>query len=91
MFINAALTLTKNEENHRYNLRAIIYHGENHFTSRIIKPSGQIWYHDGILTGGECKPDGMLSSFPAQYLKTSTDTNGTLRRACGVIYVSASN
>jgi hypothetical protein len=31
-------------------LRGIVYHGENHFTSRIISSKGKIWYYDGMLT-----------------------------------------
>jgi hypothetical protein len=46
-------------------LRGIVYHGENHFTSRIISPEGNIWFHDGISTGSTCEIDG--------HLKTTTD------------------
>ena len=46
-------------------LRGIVYHGENHFTSRIISPEGNIWFHDGISTGSTCEHDG--------HLKTTTD------------------
>ena len=46
-------------------LRGIVYHGENHFTSRIISPNGNIWFHDGISTGSTCEIDG--------HLKTTTD------------------
>ncbi|KAJ7831954.1 hypothetical protein B0H14DRAFT_2162560, partial [Mycena olivaceomarginata] len=48
----------------RYALRGIIYAGENHFTSRIIKENGAIWYHDGIATGRKCQYDGQLHSLP---------------------------
>jgi len=47
-------------------LRGIVYHGESHFTSRIISPDGDIWYHDGITTGNTCDYDN--------HLKTTTDT-----------------
>ncbi|KAJ7870202.1 hypothetical protein B0H14DRAFT_2204935, partial [Mycena olivaceomarginata] len=40
--------------------RGIIYAGENHFTSRIIKENGAIWYHDGIATGRKCEYDGQF-------------------------------
>jgi hypothetical protein len=33
------------------NLTGIVYHGDNHFTCRIISPDGHIWFHDGISTG----------------------------------------
>jgi len=32
-------------------LRGIIYFGAAHFISRVIREDGQIWYHDGIVTG----------------------------------------
>ncbi|KAJ7219790.1 hypothetical protein C8J57DRAFT_1095181 [Mycena rebaudengoi] len=32
-------------------LKGIVYHGESHFTSRIIRRDGGIWFHDGIATG----------------------------------------
>jgi hypothetical protein len=53
------------EETIILHLRGIIYHGENHFTSRIISSEGHIWYHDGITTGSTCNSDG--------HLKTTTD------------------
>ncbi|KAJ7218914.1 hypothetical protein C8J57DRAFT_1095413, partial [Mycena rebaudengoi] len=31
-------------------LRGIIYHGDEHFTSRIFSADGDIWFHDGITT-----------------------------------------
>ena len=30
-----------------YQLQAVIYHGNRHFTSRIITTTG-VWFHDGI-------------------------------------------
>jgi DNA-directed RNA polymerase subunit M/transcription elongation factor TFIIS len=48
-------------------LRGIVYHGENHFTSRVISPEGKIWYHDGITTGSTCDSDIDL--------KNTTDAN----------------
>jgi len=34
------------------NVRRLIYHGDFHFTSRIIGTDGIVWYHDGMTTGG---------------------------------------
>ena len=42
-------------------LRGIIYHGDNHFTSRIFSPTGQVWFHDGMTTKANCIEDGQLS------------------------------
>jgi hypothetical protein len=43
-------------------LRGIVYHGNNHFTSRIITANGKIWYHDGITTGNICMNEGQLNT-----------------------------
>jgi len=31
-------------------VRGLIYHGNFHFTSRIIGTDGIVWYHDGGVT-----------------------------------------
>ncbi|KAJ7286585.1 hypothetical protein C8J57DRAFT_1216742 [Mycena rebaudengoi] len=36
---------------HRYAIRGVVYLRDNHFTSRVIKSNGAVWYHDGVLTG----------------------------------------
>jgi hypothetical protein len=43
------------------NLRGIVYHGQHHFTSRIVSSNKQLWYHDGITTGNMCINDGLLA------------------------------
>jgi hypothetical protein len=43
-----------------YRLRGVMYHLNNHFTSRIISDSGRVWYHDGISTGRQMVPDGSV-------------------------------
>jgi hypothetical protein len=42
-------------------LRGIVYHGNNHFTSRIVSLDNQVWYHDGMTTGRSCISDGLLN------------------------------
>ncbi|KAJ7939203.1 hypothetical protein B0H13DRAFT_1587193 [Mycena leptocephala] len=54
-----------------YSLRAVIYSGQAHFTSRIVKPSGEVWYHDGIETGSLTESEGPLTMMPANYLQSS--------------------
>jgi len=41
-----------------YSLKGIIYHGQYHFTSRLIDNAGGIWYHDGMTSGRECVYEG---------------------------------
>ena len=51
---------TDNQKNIVLHLRGIVYHGENHFTSRIISQDGDMWFHDGMTTGTGCENDGHL-------------------------------
>jgi len=32
-------------------VRGLMYHGDFHFTSHIIGIDGNVWYHDGMITG----------------------------------------
>ncbi|KAJ7279582.1 hypothetical protein C8J57DRAFT_1058956 [Mycena rebaudengoi] len=55
---------------HRYAIRGVVYWRDNHFTSRIIKSNGAVWYHDGILTGATCEQDGAIHALSEQFLNT---------------------
>ncbi|KAJ7032841.1 hypothetical protein C8F04DRAFT_958415 [Mycena alexandri] len=86
MLLDAAVHLNVNSQRHRYHLAGVIYHGEKHFTSRIVKLNGQIWYYDGILTGAKCEADGKLSEFSPNYMNSSTDKEKIKRTAVAAIY-----
>jgi hypothetical protein len=43
-------------------VRGLIYHGDFHFTSRIIGTDGIVWYHDGVTTGSNCGDFDKFSS-----------------------------
>ncbi|KAF8811158.1 hypothetical protein BYT27DRAFT_7029664, partial [Phlegmacium glaucopus] len=43
-----------------YKLRGVMYHLDNHFTSRFISRSGCVWYHDGISTGRHMECEGNI-------------------------------
>jgi hypothetical protein len=43
-------------------LRGVVYLGGEHFTSQIITPGGDVWYHDGIVTGRNCAYAGNVRS-----------------------------
>jgi len=64
------IRLKKDGQTTVLHLRGIVYHGENHFTSRIISPEGNIWYHDGMTTGGTCDSDSHLKSTADTKLRT---------------------
>jgi hypothetical protein len=38
----------------RYDLRGVIYGGNEHFFSRVVTQDGWIWFHDGRDTGSVC-------------------------------------
>jgi hypothetical protein len=44
-----------------YILRGLIYHGSNHFTSRVVDLQGQVWYNDGAVTGRQSRLEGHLN------------------------------
>ena len=66
----------------RYQLRGVIYHDTNHFTTRIVTSSGHVWFHDGIATGSSMEYEGSVS--------TTTDLTtccGVNVKACVALYV----
>ena len=46
--INKSILLSKDGIQYLFKLRGVIYFSQNHFTSRVITQSGQIWFHDGM-------------------------------------------
>ena len=62
-------------------IRGAIYYTGNHFVSRIISPTGEVWYHDGIETKRQCICEGHLIDFDENSLKS----HGS-KTCVGVIY-----
>jgi len=62
-------------------IRGAIYYTGNHFVSRIISPTGDVWYHDGIETKRQCIREGHLIDFSENSLRY----HGS-KRCVGVIY-----
>ncbi|EDQ98165.1 uncharacterized protein LACBIDRAFT_309582 [Laccaria bicolor S238N-H82] len=58
-------------------LRGIIYSGGFHFTSYIITPGKEVWYHDGMVTKRRCIKKGHLTDFTEDSLKTSVEKNSS--------------
>ncbi|KDR64842.1 hypothetical protein GALMADRAFT_82610, partial [Galerina marginata CBS 339.88] len=56
-------------------LKGIVYHGQNHFTSRFIDSDRTIWYNDGIETGKNFIEDGHLSTIADKDLRNCKDQN----------------
>ena len=62
-------------------IRGAIYYTGNHFVSRIISPTGEVWYHDGIETRRQCIREGHLFDFSECSLKYHES-----KRCVGVVY-----
>jgi len=62
-------------------IRGVIYYGSGHFVSRIISPTGEVWYHDGIETKRQCIREGYL----VDYTENNLRFKGT-KICVGVIY-----
>jgi hypothetical protein len=62
-------------------IRGVIYYTGNHFVTRIISPTGEVWYHDGIETKRQCIREGHLIDFSESSLKF----HGS-KRCVGVVY-----
>jgi hypothetical protein len=60
--VDPKLTLGSEHEPINMILRGVIYHGSNHFVSRIISGTGDVWFHDGIATGRHCIYEGNISN-----------------------------
>ncbi|KAF8144565.1 hypothetical protein K438DRAFT_1631698 [Mycena galopus ATCC 62051] len=85
ILIDPAVTLNVGETKVRYVLRGVIYSGNLHFTCRVIKPNGSVWYHDDIETGNQMEAQGLLHALPVKFLNSSTRENIT-KQAASVIY-----
>ena len=49
-------------------VRGLIYHGDFHFTSRIIGTDGIVWYHDGMTTESSCENEGDFDKLSSRNL-----------------------
>ena len=48
--LNVSMQHVMNASGYDYKLRGLIYHGDHHFSCRVIDETGGIWFHDGIHT-----------------------------------------
>ncbi|KAF8802637.1 hypothetical protein BYT27DRAFT_7112064, partial [Phlegmacium glaucopus] len=42
--------------------KGVVYHSQDHFTSRFITETGSIWYHDGLYTGQGMEYEGDVNT-----------------------------
>src|SRR6266540_2033510 len=45
-----------------YRLAGVVYFGDMHFVTRIVRQDGQIWFHDGITTQRNLIYEGRIAS-----------------------------
>lgn len=83
--IDTAINLNIGALRRRYALRGVMYSGEDHFTSRILNPNGDMWYHDGIETGRLSEYEGNVHAEHPGFLK-SCIRGDTERLAIGLLY-----
>ncbi|KAL1711884.1 hypothetical protein EV715DRAFT_214688 [Schizophyllum commune] len=68
------------------NLRGVIYSGQNHFTCRVIDKDGCIYRHDGMINGGECEKEAVVSRVLPTDLGLWRSSNGVVKIASFVVY-----
>jgi len=61
--ISKTLKFVQDGESIVLKVRGLIYHGNFHFTSRIIGTDEIVWYHDGMTTGRTCENEGDFDKF----------------------------
>ncbi|KAF5367284.1 hypothetical protein D9615_010468 [Tricholomella constricta] len=53
-----------------YNLAGVVYHGEHHFTCRVLSPAAIVWSHDGMVAGGAMICEGHIAAVDLRSLGT---------------------
>jgi hypothetical protein len=66
--VSKTLTFEQEGETVVLDVRGLIYHGDFHFTSRIIGTDGISWYHDGMTTGSSCEKEGDFDKLSSKNL-----------------------
>jgi hypothetical protein len=59
-------------------LQGIVNSGSYHFTSCIVAPNKDVWFHDGMVTKRSCIKEGHLSDFTEKDLKECDSTTAVL-------------
>ena len=76
--INKSFLLSKDGIQYLFKLRGVIYFSQNHFTSRVITESGQIWFHDGMTLQHSMRYDGLLDTELCPNMFYSNNGNAVL-------------
>jgi hypothetical protein len=63
MLINAMVKVPGMRHKGDLLLRGIIHLGSYHFSAKIIDTNGDVWFHDGRVTGKICEHDGCFEDY----------------------------
>jgi hypothetical protein len=85
ILIDTALHLTIDDQVEHYALRGVIYLEGEHFTSRIVKANGDVWFHDGIEMANATVFEGPVHGKEPHFLNTCI-RGETIQSVAGVIY-----
>ncbi|KAK6992153.1 hypothetical protein R3P38DRAFT_2803325 [Favolaschia claudopus] len=88
VIINRELSVLVEDVAAKYYLSGVVYSGKKHFTSRVIKRNGDMWYNDGIETGRESVFEGVMQSEDIQFINYCL-TDETTRGAAAIVYALA--
>jgi hypothetical protein len=72
--LSQMLNIPVHDQQAQYKLSGIIYHGNNHFTSRIVNSAGMVWFHDGLVTGNSMVYDGLIDSLDLSVCRSKLAT-----------------
>ena len=79
------LTLSQSQNRYGYALRGVTYFVDKHFTARLIKPDGHVWYNDGIKTGSKPMTPGLIARAREEIFNSKL-RDGPTREAVGLVY-----
>ncbi|KAJ7189867.1 hypothetical protein B0H12DRAFT_1040062 [Mycena haematopus] len=82
ILINPSIVFKVGPDQVKYFIRGVIYHGDLHFTCRIIRANGDVWYHDGIETAQYVEPEGNVYNKPPAFLRKSVRPDITRKAIC---------
>src|SRR6202167_608572 len=61
--ISKTLKFEQEGETVALDVRGLFENGDFILTSRIIGSNGNVWYHDGMITGSSCENEGDFHKF----------------------------
>ena len=71
---------------HSFNLRGIVYAGQNHFTCRVVDHVGTLYRHDGMIHGEVCEKEAIVARVSPDDLGTWRVSDSMSKSAILVVY-----